>query len=330
MRALLATLIAGTAVAHAQAPASSCQVTIVRAPDAVKATVEQWLAQEHCTNALTVRIIPTENNGLYVLATDPNGKVRERIVPDAQSAGVLIASWAADDGLGGATPPPGVTSPAAPVSAAPVASAGASAYGGEFHPPGETDPEDDYPVSKPAVYPKNFITLEGGFGPNDAQGLHAEVDVFARNNSTLGLFAGGWGNQMSVTDYTYNPYGAQYQANVADYVFGINGGHTWRMADWHLRGAIGLGVMISQMNIFNADGLGNWYGGQGTAASPYGELELMVGHTVGEAKHWAIEGGLVAGYTRQNWQIDSTTNGMETLERDAGSALIVAGLRYGL
>lgn len=339
MRALLhvIALAAGTTVAHAQAPrapspgpspGTRCQVTIVRAPDAVKATVEQWLANETCTVALTVRIIPTENSSLYVLATDPSGRVRERIVPDAQSAGVLVASWAADDGI---VQPQPVAPPPSAIAPAPVAPAVTTAYGGEFHPPGATEPEDDDPVpeKRPAV-PKHFITLDAGFGANDASGLHGEVDVIARDNYTLGLFAGGWSNHMLVTDYTYSPYGAQYQANVVDYTVGIEAGHTWRFADWHVRGGIAAGVMISSMTIYNADGLGGWFSGEGTAASPYGEAQLMIGHSLGAERHWAVEAGMIAGYSHQTWAVDSATNGMETLERDAGSFLFVGGLRYGL
>ncbi len=68
------------------AAGSACAVAIVRAPDGVRETVEHWLANERCTVPLQVRIVPTEG-GLYLLATDDHGRVRERIVPDAQSAG---------------------------------------------------------------------------------------------------------------------------------------------------------------------------------------------------------------------------------------------------
>jgi hypothetical protein len=52
-----------------------------------------------------------------VLARDEHGRSHERVVPDANSAGVLIASWSADDVVGAPAPVP----PAAPVAVAPVA-----------------------------------------------------------------------------------------------------------------------------------------------------------------------------------------------------------------
>jgi len=87
------------AIVAAAAPAAAdpCDVRIKHAPDDVRAVVTQWLLDEpECGAALEVRIVPTDG-GLYVFARDANGRVRERTVPDAQSAGVLIASWAAAD-----------------------------------------------------------------------------------------------------------------------------------------------------------------------------------------------------------------------------------------
>jgi hypothetical protein len=72
-------------------------VRIVHAPRNVAAVVAQWLVQEpRCGSPLEVRVVPSRE-GLYVFARDAGGHVRERTVPDAQSAGVLIASWAAAD-----------------------------------------------------------------------------------------------------------------------------------------------------------------------------------------------------------------------------------------
>ncbi|HET9989195.1 MAG TPA: hypothetical protein VFQ65_11760, partial [Kofleriaceae bacterium] len=170
------------------AAVGSCSVNIVRAPDPVRQTIERWLANEHCTLALQVRIIPTEG-GLYVLATDEHGRVRERIVPDAQSAGVLIASWAADDGLGGAAPPPGIAEGAPPVAppvpmapppmAAPMPPA---AYGGpppnfnamSFRAPGSYGPNDELPPPPEVQHPTKLFALSAGFGANNSGGLRFE------------------------------------------------------------------------------------------------------------------------------------------------------------
>jgi hypothetical protein len=85
------------------APQGTCEVTIVRAPDDVRQEIESWVAREpFCRVALDVRVIPTEG-GYYLLARDSSGLLHERLVPDAQAAGVLVASWVADDAL---EPPP--------------------------------------------------------------------------------------------------------------------------------------------------------------------------------------------------------------------------------
>jgi hypothetical protein len=103
--------MAGRSAAQPAPPESRdpgpCEVTIVRAPDDVRREIENWVAREPaCRIALDVRVIPTEG-GLYLMARDSTGRLRERLVPDAQAAGVLVASWVADDALEPTPPPPG-------------------------------------------------------------------------------------------------------------------------------------------------------------------------------------------------------------------------------
>src|SRR5262245_42549065 len=87
--------------------AHPCAVTIVRAPDDVRRTIEVWVQREvSCRIALDVRAIPTDG-GLYLLARESTGRLHERLVPDAQAAGVLVASWVANDSLEQNPPPPG-------------------------------------------------------------------------------------------------------------------------------------------------------------------------------------------------------------------------------
>jgi hypothetical protein len=85
-----------TAPAAEQRP---CEVLVLRAPYDVRKAIEAWVAQEAaCSTSLEVRVVPSEG-GLYLLAREPNGRIHERLVPDAQSAGVLIASWMANDSV---------------------------------------------------------------------------------------------------------------------------------------------------------------------------------------------------------------------------------------
>jgi hypothetical protein len=96
-------------------PRDRCSVTIVRAPERVRREVEKWVSAEpRCTRSLELRVVPTEG-GLYLIARDDRGLIRERIVPDAQSVGVLVASWVADDApFQPATPRPAPERPATP------------------------------------------------------------------------------------------------------------------------------------------------------------------------------------------------------------------------
>ncbi len=80
-----------------QMRAETCGVTFVRAPDDVRYAIERYLRDEpRCTSSLDLRVVPTEG-GYYLLAQRPDGRIHERLVPDLQSAGVLVASWVADD-----------------------------------------------------------------------------------------------------------------------------------------------------------------------------------------------------------------------------------------
>lgn len=79
------------------AEASPCEVSIPTAPDDVRSEIERWVrAEPRCGQPLEVRVVATDG-GYYLFARDRTGGVRDRVVPDAQSAGVLVASWIADD-----------------------------------------------------------------------------------------------------------------------------------------------------------------------------------------------------------------------------------------
>jgi hypothetical protein len=103
----------------APAAAAPCEVELVRVPESARPIIEEWVAAEpSCATRLEVRVIETEG-GLYVVATDAAGRIRERLVSDATTAAVLIASWAADAGAPAPAPPP-ARPPAAPTGTEPI------------------------------------------------------------------------------------------------------------------------------------------------------------------------------------------------------------------
>jgi len=90
----LSVIVVGVTAASAGALAQPCEVAIVHAPAAVRDVVDRWVAGERdCAGPLEVRIVPTER-GLYVVAVDAEHRTFDREVPDAESAGALIVSWA--------------------------------------------------------------------------------------------------------------------------------------------------------------------------------------------------------------------------------------------
>ena len=97
-RLAFALLLAANA-ARAQPVTHPCTARVVLAPDDVRREIEAWVAAEpRCERELEVRAVPTVG-GFYLSAKDDAGHVRERIVPDAQSAAVLVVSWMADDSV---------------------------------------------------------------------------------------------------------------------------------------------------------------------------------------------------------------------------------------
>jgi len=115
-------LVATPALAQPGPPASAdeaapCQATVTlrRAPDDVRAVIDTWVHREpSCSQALDVSVDPVDD-GYVVNARDSAGRVRVRIVPDAETIAVLIASWSADDrvdpALGPQAPPAMATDP---------------------------------------------------------------------------------------------------------------------------------------------------------------------------------------------------------------------------
>ena len=198
--AALASALVVAAVATAQPvtrPAQvACRVDIVVAPPAVRAAIEAWVRTEpRCDRDLVVRVVPV-TLGYDLTTSDDEGRVRERIVPDAQSAAVLVVSWMADDSIGSwpaEAAPPAPLAPLAPP--APPAADGPPA----IDPPvaAETDLElpplaaDRLARRAMRAAPRRWLTV-GAIGASaDRVGMRGQVDLVARRWWTIGL-AGGW------------------------------------------------------------------------------------------------------------------------------------------
>jgi hypothetical protein len=91
---LMAVTPAAADEAPAEAEPAECGIRIHRAPDDARVAIAAELARDPaaCREVLDVWIVPSQG-GLYVQSRDSYGRVRERVVPDAATAAILLLSW---------------------------------------------------------------------------------------------------------------------------------------------------------------------------------------------------------------------------------------------
>jgi len=210
--ALIALAVSPAAAETATSAGTACEVRFVRAPDDVRHVIESWLAAEpHCTSSIDLRVLPIAE-GYYLLAQRPDGRIHERVVPDSQSAGVLVASWVADDWV---APRPGA--PAAPLTGSVP----------QYTTPSETSVIDVAPAPSRTDGSPRWLTLGAMFDTDDNAdgGLRAELDVFSRGAVTLGVALAytetsmrvssslSYSNEMRSDDYAASVYGSYALGN---------------------------------------------------------------------------------------------------------------------
>lgn len=295
-------LVATPAFTHAE---PTCAVSIVRAPDDVRTVVESWLAKEQCATPLTVRIIATDG-GYYIYAVDDRGGIRERVVPDAQSAGVLIASWTADDGIVTIDPVP----PIAPVVHDEPASEKTATQ--------PTTLVDQLPPAK-QTSSTHWVTFAGGAGgSNSARGIRGELEMVRAGSFSLDLQLAYGASDMLASD-SYQTYSAHFDD--LDAMVGLH--YTWRFRrDWHLRAGFAVGIMTTQMTLTSTN---TSVASNPQLATAVSEASLMFGHSLGD--RWELEIGPVATLANEDWHMSDQ---METLIRAPGSVVVFAGLRRSL
>jgi hypothetical protein len=280
----------------------TCAVSIVRAPDDVRTVVESWLAKEQCATPLTVRIIETDG-GYYIYAVDDRGAIRERVVPDAQSAGVLIASWTADDGIVRIEPV------AAVVHDEPVAETSTTT---------PTTLVDHLPAVK-RVPSTRWVTLAGGAGgSNGTRGIRGELEFVHAGAFSLDLQLAYGAADMLASD-NYQTYFSHFDDLSA--LIGLH--YTWRFhRDWHVRAGFAVGIMTTQMTLTSTN---TSFASNPQLATAVSEASLMFGHSLGD--RWELEIGPVATLANEDWQMSAQ---METLVRAPGSVVGFVGLRRSL
>jgi hypothetical protein len=326
---VLATLLAASTAAAQPMPRPHCGVTILRAPDDVRSVIEQWVqAEPSCTTKLEIRVVPTEG-GYYLLARDEHGRLRERLVPDAQSAGVLVASWVAADASAASTPydvrapavepQAPVVAPAMPPVAPPMPPvAPPTAMGpGEAHGPGEA------PVVPSAVVVKSRWLALGAMASMSGTGgggVRGEWDLKHRAWATLGI--SGSVSQSGIDYYGYSEYGTMemIDTKVLGYL-----ALTRDWGKWHLRGALGLGAVYTRAR------MSTWSSSEEAAGVfPTGELSLSLGRDI--TRSWGLSLGPVVSIYAQEYNVQEMEPGYygsQTVAREA-DAMMYFALRHRL
>lgn len=205
----------------------ACAVEVARAPDDARAAIARWVAEEpRCGAPLTVRVVSTAD-GLYVLAQAADGRTFERVVPDAEAAGVLVASWAArvDERSAGPAGAP-VAAPAAPFAVAPAAG----------------EPIDGGPAAAavPDAWRRRWIELAATVAESDTVGVMANgrLALAGSGRWTIGLAADlRVASVPAITDTAMPDRRAMVEATAS-----IQGAWTVAAAPWRVRVELDLGV----------------------------------------------------------------------------------------
>ncbi len=300
--ALALVLAASSAAAQPTLTRENCAVTIVRAPEDVKRVVESWVqAEPKCSVKLEIRIVPTDG-GLYLIARDDYGRIRERVVPDAQSAGVIVASWVAADSnaqtpydIRQPTPAPepmvGAPEPASAAAAAPVA-AGPSVE--SVQAPGDAPvtmpivPTAPQAQDKPRWFSLGGLVAMSGTGGGGARG---EWDIKQKSWATFGIAA-----SLSASGISYyggfGGYGEMYMADTKALGYLALDGD-W--GKWHLRTSVGLGLVYTTAEVYDT-------GDTASGVFPAGELTLSLTREL--TRNWALGAGPIVSVFAQQYNVE--------------------------
>ena len=307
-RIIIPLLIPAAAAAQPVTQPSPCEVTISRAPDEVREAIEAWVnAEPRCTTSLDVRVVPTDG-GFYLFARDGAGRVRERVVPDAQAAGVLVASWVADDLI---TPPQPVD-PIMPPSATATASVTVVV-------PGTTTPEPAVVARSVPVVPFGRWLTVGGIWQmhgNGSGGVRAELDLIRRGPWSIGAVLAGSSTNIEV-QYS-NGYMTAKEARLLGTL-----ARTTTFGKWELRLAAGAGIMVTRATGWvDADNV------EGTGLFPTAETSALLSRQI--RGPWAFAAGPVAIWYMQTYKFEDDYGSMITMSNRDYEILGFAGIRRRL
>lgn len=314
--ALVAVVVAAASPVLAQPITSpeTCEIKIVRAPDDVALDIEAWVrAEPRCNTSLELRVIPTDG-GYYLFARRPDGRLHERLVPDGQSAGVLIASWMADDWV---EPPPAPRP--APVIVNPF----------EIGAPGEVAVRAQAPRATPPSTKWLSLSIMTRPQSGGGTGLRAELDLFAHGAWTLGA-AASWSGS---TSELFDAYGMQtnYLHSSDSKVMAVLA-RTSRWGGWGLRVGVGIGAMHTSIEA-DVPSTTGWQVLEDDGWFATVEASALITRTLG--KSWALSAGPILSRISQDFYDMPEQTGTAypidgTVVRQDVELMLGAGLRYRL
>lgn len=316
-----------------------CGVTFVRAPDDVRYVIEQWVrAEPRCVVGLELRVVPTEG-GYYLLARRADGRLHERLVPDAQAAGVLVASWIADDGSPRGMPapaPPAPTATPAPAPApmplppaapamAPMPSAPMPAAASPY-PYGPGGVAVVAPRPPQAHRPGKWLTLGIRSTTDGASGhFFAEAELYQLGPWKLGgqIAYGEYHEDVTGSGWDYGSFSLDEYSGLASIA------RTWRSGRWELSAAGGVGLVWEDGKVFgnqtSASGPGPWMEYQITGMTPFAQLSAHVTRRLGD--RWGVEVGPALTLMQQSF---TNASDGSSLRREPALLMMSGGLRYEL
>lgn len=246
-RLLVPTLLA----IAAPAAAAPCEVSIVRAPSGVGEIIQSWVGREaSCATKLEVRVIAQTDGNLYIIARDDRGRLHERVVPTAENAAVLIASWVADDRVD--------------------TGAGAAVFG-EPAPDPVPETPDEQPIAGPSMVeperraqdrhdanPEPAISashevgstspryvsfgVQAGMSNGGGFGVRGEWDFWRSRSDRWVVTAVGSGSGSSVSFMTAS---VDTQLDMFDLQASLSIGRVGRFGKWQVRGSLGAGLVLT-------------------------------------------------------------------------------------
>jgi hypothetical protein len=258
-------------------------------------------------------------------------------VPDAQSAGVLVASWVAADSnaapvVAPAPMPPSAVGPGMPggpgamVAPAPMVApqpmppvAPPQAIG----PVEAAQPPSEAPVVAPAVVERSRwlgIGAMAAMSDRGGGGIRGEWDIKNRGWATFGISGSVSESGIDYYDYNYN-YGwlTMVDTKVIGYLALSS---DW--SKWHLRGSIGLGAVYTRATSDN----GYSYQ-QASGLFPAGELSLSIGRDI--TRSWGLSAGPVISLYAQEYNVESMDAYNSTYTQMRGAdAMMYFALRHRL